>query len=90
MKSLEGAMLAFCDAGEWEKAFQCVELEWKDTQNYRLVASFRDKIRSNISEKTLKLYRASYDLTAREVFDDFMLALEWHRPAEEQVWLPRR
>lgn len=83
-------MSAFCEAGEWEKAFQCVELEWKESKNYRIVASFRDKIRSSVTEKTLKLYQASYDLTAREVFDDFMLALEWNRPAEEQFWLPRR
>ena len=90
MKSLETAMLAFCDAGQWEKAYQCVELEWKETKNYRLVATFRSLVRSHVSEKTLKLYRSSYDLTAREVFDDFMLALEWNRPAEEQFWLPRR
>ena len=90
MKSLESAMMAFCKANEWEKAFQCVELEWKESKNYRLVAAFRGEIRSCVNEKTLKLYRASYDLTAREVFDDFMLALEWNRPAEEQFWLPRR
>ena len=90
MKSLESAMAAFCEAGEWEKAYQCVELEWKDSQNYRIVASFRSKIRSSVTAKNLVLYRSSYDLTAREVFDDFMLALEWNRPAEEQFWLPRR
>lgn len=90
MKSLETAMMAFCKANEWEKAFQCVELEWKESKNYRLVATFRDLVRSSVTEKTLKLYRASYDLTARDVFDDFMLALEWNRPAEEQFWLPRR
>ena len=90
MKSLETAMLAFCKANEWEKAFQCVELEWKESKNYRLVATFRDLVRNSVTEKTLKLYRASYDLTARDVFDDFMLALEWNRPAEEQFWLPRR
>lgn len=90
MKSLESAMAAFCEAGEWEKAYQCVELEWKESQNYRIVASFRSKIRSSVTAKNLVLYRSSYDLTAREVFDDFMLALEWNRPAEEQFWLPRR
>lgn len=90
MKSLESAMSAFCEVGEWEKAYQCVELEWKESQNYRIVASFRSKIRSSVTAKNLVLYRSSYDLTAREVFDDFMLALEWNRPAEEQFWLPRR
>lgn len=90
MRSLEGAMAAFCDAGQWEKAYQCVELEWRESHNYRIVASFRQRIRDKVTEKNLALYRASYDLTAREVFDDFMLALEWNRPAEEQFWLPRR
>lgn len=88
--NLESAMGAFCDANEWDKAFQCVSLEWKEHKNYRLVAEFRSRIRSVVTERTLALYRASYDLTAREVFDDFMLALEWNRPAEEQFWLPRR
>lgn len=83
-------MMAFCEAGEWEKAFQCVEIEWGETKNYRLVATFRSQIRNKVTEKNLALYRASYDLTARDVFDDFMLALEWNRPAEEQFWLPRR
>ena len=56
MKSLETAMLAFCKANEWEKAFQCVELEWKESKNYRLVATFRDLVRNSVTEKTLKLY----------------------------------
>lgn len=88
--NLESAMRAFCDAKEWDKAFQCVVLEWEEKKNYRLVAAFRNRVRTEVTERTLALYRASYDLTAREVFDDFMLALEWNRPAEEQFWLPRR
>lgn len=31
-----------------------------------------------------------YILTAREKFDDFMIAIEWDREPQERFWLPRR
>ena len=31
-----------------------------------------------------------YILTAREKFDDFMIAIEWNREPQERFWLPRR
>lgn len=90
MTDIERAMLAFIDAEKWHEAYQCVKLEWEQRKNYRLVLMFREEVKKKVSKRSLELYKASYDLTAREVFDDFMLALEWDRPAEEQFWLPRR
>lgn len=92
MKSnrMEKAIDAFVDKGRWKEAFDCCRAEWGEKHDYRLVEYFREKVRQNVTKKSLEYYRMSYDLTAKDVFDDFMLALEWNRPAEEQFWLPRR
>ena len=37
-----------------------------------------------------ELLKKSYLITARDIFDDFMLYIEWDRPIEQQYWLPRR
>lgn len=29
-------------------------------------------------------------MTARDVFDDYMIYVEWNREAEKKFWLPRR
>lgn len=36
------------------------------------------------------LLRASYILTAPDRFEDYMLAMEWDRPAAAKFWMPRR
>lgn len=83
-------MSAYAEANKWDEAFNCLKLLWEE-HDYRAVELFRGFIRGGkLTKKSLEFYRKSYDLTAREVFDDFMLALEWNRPAEEQFWLPRR
>ena len=82
--------MAYLDAQKWEEAYGCLKLLWGE-RDYRAVEIFRDAIKKGkITKKSLEFYRMSYDLTAPEVFDDFMLALEWNRPASEQFWLPRR
>ena len=88
--NLSDAMYAFCKAKKYAEAWNCVKIEWETHKDYRLVQGFRAEMRKVVTKNTLEYYKASYDLTAREIFDDFMLALEWNRPAEEQFWLPRR
>lgn len=41
-------------------------------------------------EEAFKHLRRSYFMTAREYFDDFCLAMEWDRPANQRFYLPRR
>lgn len=82
------AFAKFIKAKEYKEALQCAIL----LKDYVYLERFRRAIRGDkeITEEKLQLYRASYDAAAHDHFDDFMLALEWDRPAEEQYWLPRR
>lgn len=41
-------------------------------------------------EEAFKHLRRSYFMTARDVFDDFCVAMEWERPAGQRFYLPRR
>lgn len=41
-------------------------------------------------EEAFKHLRRSYFMTARDYFDDFCIAVEWERPANQRFYLPRR
>ena len=84
------ALDIYLDSGRWEEAWECTRLLWESNKDRESVLKFREKIKKAVNEDTLVLYRKSYDLCARDVFDDFMLALEWNREPESQFWLPRR
>ena len=75
---------------EWDEAWECTRLLWEEEKDREIVLKFREAIKKDINEDTLTLYRKSYDLCARDSFDDFMLALEWNREPSSQFWLPRR
>lgn len=47
-------------------------------------------VREDPSIELMDLLKKSYILTSRDVFDDFMISMEWDRPANEKFWLPRR
>lgn len=52
---------------------------------------FRSETKKSIDEdpvELMKLLKESYILTARDNFDDFMIAMEWDR--QNKFWLPRR
>jgi len=84
---MKQAFETFLLNGELRHALECLKL----MDNYECVEQFREKIRKgSITQEKLDMYRESYDIMAREHFDDFMLAMEWNRPAKEQYWLPRR
>lgn len=40
--------------------------------------------------EAFKHLRRSYFMTARDYFDDFCIAMEWERPANQRFYLPRR
>lgn len=91
MNKLNKALDTFIKNRKWADGFECLKTIWNESKDYRAVERFRDGIRKNkITSKSIEIYKATYDLTARDVFDDFMLALEWDRPPEQQFWLPRR
>ena len=88
---MKQAFEAFLDAKKYSEAYGCLKILWNESRDYRAVEEYRCALRNaKVTRKILDLYRMSYDLTARDIFDDFMLALEWDRPQEQQFWLPRR
>lgn len=87
---LKTAYERFKEYNETEKAFACVRYLYKEG-DYSVVLDFRDFLNSKkTSEKILKFAKESYLLTAPDVFDDFIIAMEWERPYNNKFYLPRR
>lgn len=68
----------------------------KDDDVYKLIYNYRLELQGmmrsgeyNFDELENCLHYL-YILTAREKFDDFMIAIEWNREPQERYWLPRR
>ena len=70
--------------------------EHKDNDVYNLIYNYRLELQKmmrdgeydfDILENAIHYL---YILTAREKFDDFMIAIEWSREPHERFWLPRR
>ena len=87
----------FEKAGLNEEWYDCVDWLYKEAKTEALpeVRHFR-----RIQKMTMKdprfastaaaLLKKSYILTARDVFEDYIIAMEWNRPAKEQFYLPRQ
>lgn len=91
------AFRVFMNRGDYDNAFVAVKKLWGQIETradrdvvYALVKEFRDAVRHVDSKEARELHKRSYLLTAREIFDDFMLYIEWNRPLAQQYWLPRR
>lgn len=88
----------FNAANNFVRALDALELAYKADKRaaFDKVVEFRGTLtnyarRGNSwSEECYNLLRRAYILTARDLFDDFMIAMEWNRPAESRFWLPRR
>ena len=83
--TMKQAFWKFLRNKDYDEALQCALM-----LDYSYIERVREAIRKDVSPKNLEIYRESYDRCAFDHFDDFMLALEWNRPAEQQYWLPRR
>ena len=59
-------------------------------EEYR--AGLHQRMREDPEKAALyyEFLRKSYFLSARDVFDDFCIAMEWRRPAKARFYLPRR
>lgn len=89
---LREAFQRYISAKDTEGSYSCMEILWREYGDRESVLQFRESVThiDNPNELDLELYKASYDLCARDYFDDFMLALEWDRGVNEKFWLPRR
>ena len=96
-KILIKAFRVFMQRGDYDNAYVAVKKLWGQVESradrdvvYALVKEFRDAVRHVDSKEARELHKRSYLMTAREIFDDFMLYIEWNRPLAQQYWLPRR
>lgn len=97
-EELYNACLSYMKHGLYDKAYECIEGLYRlsKAKGYKLVKAYRKSMKDIVMtgkgdvEKEYELLHRSYVLTGKDVFDDFMIALEWYRPAEKRFWLPRR
>jgi len=81
----------FMGKSEYENVYDCLRVMWRECDHkivYPYVKEFRSVLKyingmGNLLKKT-------YLITARDIFDDFMIYIEWNRPVADQFWLPRR
>lgn len=73
---------------EWR---DCAIEVYREKRDYNSVVDLRRFLRKNVAEDPevyLAYLKDLYVLTARDVFDDYMVAMEWER--ENKFYLPRR
>ena len=88
----------FINRGDYDNAYVALRKLWKDTAGekaerarvYDLIKEFRSLIAHVDGKEVRDIHKRTYLLTARDVFDDFMIYIEWNRPIAQQYWLPRR
>ena len=76
---------------DYENAYAACKVMWRECDHeevYPVIKEFRKTIKNIVG--CANLLKKAYLITARDVFDDFMIYLEWNRPIEQQFWLPRR
>lgn len=93
-KELKSAYKAYTKEYNYDRAFDCVMHLWNEEKDYRYVKDFRSIIGKKFArthkEHDAELGRLTYFLTAQDIFDDYMVAMEWDRPYKEKFYLPRR
>ena len=75
----------------YEDAYAACKVMWRECNHeevYPVIKEFRKTIKNIVG--CANLLKKAYLITARDIFDDFMIYLEWDRPVEQQYWLPRR
>lgn len=91
---LRTAYRGFRDAGEWEYASECVRHLYHNFGDYHAVLNLRKHLmrRFEVEQdgKYMELLKQSYLLTAPDIFDDYMVAMEWGRSRKQKFYAPRR
>lgn len=95
---LYDSCIAYMKRQDYERALECIGHIYRDNHEEgremaRLYRVSMKKVMCRGGEwarRSLELMRRSFVLSARDYFDDFMIAVEYYRPMERQFWLPRR
>ena len=86
---LENAYLTYKEHNRLEGAYECMKYLWNEYGDYEAVKDIREWLsQKEVDEKILELTKKSYFLTGKDVFDDFIIGLEWDR--SNKFYLPRR
>lgn len=97
-KELYELYTAFKDT-EVENAYSALVNMWREDKSeevYNLIYNYRLELQKKMRENPEDFgviqdaVHYLYILTARDKFDDFMIAMEWNREPHERFWLPRR
>lgn len=78
--------------GKTQEWAECVIDLYREERDYGLVKDLRRHLRNTVAEdpdRNMNLLRTSYILTGRDVFDDFMIGMEFDR-GSNRFYLPRR
>lgn len=87
----------FMKRSDYDNAFIALKKLWgqydgleERQEVYDLIKQFRFAVSHVNTKEAMEFYKRSFLLTARDMFDDFMIYIEWNRPVAQQFWLPRR
>ena len=92
---VKGLYAKFVKNNFFDKALEVLKASYPEDKEgtYDLVRRYRHGLRlwAKVEpQKAMEYMRESYLLTARDVFDDFCIMLEWKRPPDQRFYLPRR
>lgn len=81
----------FMGRSAYDDVYDCLRVMWRECDHklvYPVIKEFRSVIKYVSGQGSI--LKKTFLLTARDVFDDFMVYIEWNRPLADQFWLPRR
>ena len=94
---LLNAYKKFDKAKEYNNCLFCLQNMYKmdKDKTYKLVLKLRTILREVIKSgesvsDNMNLLKLSYILSAKDIFDDYCIALEWNRETSKKFYLPRR
>lgn len=77
----------------WSEAYDALSIVWEDEKDYDCVLEYRKTMtREAIGETSLELLelvKRSWFISAKEKFRDYLVCVEWNRPAREKFFTPR-
>lgn len=94
---VKGIYSKFIKNRKYDRALEVLDASYSDDmagtypllQNYRM--GLTKLIRAKSEEKELmECLRYGYFMSARDYFDDFLIAMEWEREPSQRFYLPRR
>lgn len=92
---MRGIYKKFLANGKYGEAFDALSVIWEEEKDYDLVLQYRKLItqmaRSDKSSRELmNLVKSAWFVSAKEKFRDYLVCVEWNRPASDKFFAPRQ